>query len=402
MQAKHRFSGRAHYACAFVGLLSIAPCAQADLFDRYGDAFRNVTTPATGAGSFGVSVDAMSDGRLIATTGFNILLETDVGSNDYQIAATIDATLLADPVDPGFIVVSPAGSRIAIGAGFGKPVIVFDASLLNTARPTTLTPSNASAFPVMHFAAAWLDESSLAITGGVFGQPSFVTLLDTTSDPMSSDNPVIIDNIDGASGGIVIDNDGAIYTSNGFDNSPSTPGTSDTGWIKRFTSADWSSGADFENDGLFVADLLSANTLAMDRDGALAVGGGDFSEGDVGTIAVIHTEALTALIQSGAPIDTDDTAHVKRLDPLGSGAAFYNAIFNPGTDEFLITESAGWFATSGRRVGDLDGDDVVDGDDVAALLGRFASDDVFADLNHDGIVDGADLAALLANWGDSR
>lgn len=381
----------------------MAPCAQADLFDRYGNAFRSVTTPATGAGSFGVSVDALPDGRLIATTGVNILLETAVGSNDFQIAATIDASLLADPVDPGFIVVSPAGSQIALGAGFGKPVIVFDSALLNTTSPTTLTLSNASAFAVMHFAAAWLDESSLAITGGVFGQPSFVTLLDTTSDPMSPDNPIIINNIDGASGGIAIDDNGAIYTSNGFDNSPNTPGTSDTGWIKRFTSADWSSGADFENEGLFVADLLSANTLAMDRDGALAVGGGDFSAGDIGTIAVIHAEALAALIQNGDAINSNDPTHVKRLDPLGSGAAFYNAIFNHGTDEFVLTDSGGWFATSGRRAGDFNGDDIVDGADLAAMLVVFASEDIFADVNHDGIVDGADLAALLANWGeDSR
>lgn len=56
--------------------------------------------------------------------------------------------------------------------------------------------------------------------------------------------------------------------------------------------------------------------------------------------------------------------------------------------------------------GDLNGDLVVNGADVAILLANWAQcndcDDCLADLNGDCQVDGADLAVLLANWGSPR
>lgn len=49
---------------------------------------------------------------------------------------------------------------------------------------------------------------------------------------------------------------------------------------------------------------------------------------------------------------------------------------------------------------DLEGNGVVNGADLAALLAAWGSDGGAADLNDDQRVDGADLALLLANWGD--
>jgi hypothetical protein len=48
---------------------------------------------------------------------------------------------------------------------------------------------------------------------------------------------------------------------------------------------------------------------------------------------------------------------------------------------------------------DLDGDDLVGGADLAALLADWGASGASSDLNGDGVVDGADLAALLASWG---
>jgi len=48
---------------------------------------------------------------------------------------------------------------------------------------------------------------------------------------------------------------------------------------------------------------------------------------------------------------------------------------------------------------DLDGNGVVDGADLGALLNVWGTNDAAADLNGDGIVDGADLGALLNSWG---
>ncbi len=49
--------------------------------------------------------------------------------------------------------------------------------------------------------------------------------------------------------------------------------------------------------------------------------------------------------------------------------------------------------------GDVNGDGVVDGQDLASLLGGWGTNFADADFNGDGIVDGVDLASLVANWG---
>lgn len=49
--------------------------------------------------------------------------------------------------------------------------------------------------------------------------------------------------------------------------------------------------------------------------------------------------------------------------------------------------------------GDLDDDQVVDGSDLARLLGAWETDDRAADLDRDGVVGGSDLAILLGGWG---
>jgi hypothetical protein len=50
--------------------------------------------------------------------------------------------------------------------------------------------------------------------------------------------------------------------------------------------------------------------------------------------------------------------------------------------------------------GDLDGDGLVSGSDLATFLAVWGSDDSRADFDGDGIVNGADLASILAAWGE--
>lgn len=51
-----------------------------------------------------------------------------------------------------------------------------------------------------------------------------------------------------------------------------------------------------------------------------------------------------------------------------------------------------------RRLGDLNGDGVVNGADITTLLGNWGGSGV-GDLNYDGTVDGADMTVLLGQWG---
>lgn len=52
-----------------------------------------------------------------------------------------------------------------------------------------------------------------------------------------------------------------------------------------------------------------------------------------------------------------------------------------------------------RRLGDLNGDGVIDTVDITMLLGAWGEHDGPEDLNGDGTVDAADLTILLGNWG---
>jgi hypothetical protein len=66
----------------------------------------------------------------------------------------------------------------------------------------------------------------------------------------------------------------------------------------------------------------------------------------------------------------------------------------------LGTSPAKFFTEPGPPpvTGDLNGDGVVNGDDLGILLGAWGQAGTPADLNDDGVVDGNDLGELLANW----
>ena len=66
----------------------------------------------------------------------------------------------------------------------------------------------------------------------------------------------------------------------------------------------------------------------------------------------------------------------------------------------LGTSPAKFFTEPGPPpvTGDLNGDGVVNGDDLGILLGAWGQTTGPADLNGDGVVDGNDLGELLANW----
>lgn len=322
-------------SCAAATLVAAgAVVADADLFTDYFDTGVRIDMPGIGAGSFGTSGAVLGDGRLIAATGNEVYLEAAVGSGVFDVVATFDPAQMSGAVDPSFFSVSPGGDRLAVGGGFGKPVAVFDLGALGTpGAPSQLVAGvNADYFSVDHFDAAWYDETNLAITAGDFGAPAFVSLLDTTSDPNAPVNPLIVDNIGGASSGIAFDGEGVLYTGNGF----AGDGPSDTGDVKAIPFADWQDGlvgdpADFENDGVFLVDLLSAGSLGFDAAGNFYVGGGDSFSGDSGYFALVDAQALADALAGLDPVDMNDPAEVRTFDPEGMGGVGsytvnYNAV----------------------------------------------------------------------------
>ena len=68
-----------------------------------------------------------------------------------------------------------------------------------------------------------------------------------------------------------------------------------------------------------------------------------------------------------------------------------DGVGKPGDFAFLPEQT--------HRTGDLNLDFIINGVDLAILLGEFNSPGFFADLDGDGLVDGRDLSLLLGNWG---
>lgn len=338
-------------ACAAAGVLMLAAPVRGGVFDEYGRSYRAFQTPPVGGGSFGVAGAALGDGRLVMVTGNSVFLESGVATGAFDEVAILDASRTGGATDPAFLVVSPGGSRIAVGAGFGKPVAVFDVSALGTAgSPTQLTSGVlADYFAVSHYDAAWYDDRELAITAGDFGSAGYVSLLDTASDPDAPLNGVVVSGIAGASSGVAFDGAGRLFTGNGYADGLG----SDTGWIKAFEPAEWSVGADFESGGTLVGDVLSAGSLEFDAFGNLAVGGGDFGEFDVGYFGVIASDAIATAIGGLGPIDESDPLQLRRLDPRGDGFGYFGAAYNGATGEFSITDGTTWYATAPAPAGVL-------------------------------------------------
>ena len=74
-----------------------------------------------------------------------------------------------------------------------------------------------------------------------------------------------------------------------------------------------------------------------------------------------------------------------------------NSVTEAGVDEFRVTQVT--CEEEPPCVPDINGDGIVDGSDLATLLGFWGSADPQADLNGDGTVNGSDLATLLGFWG---
>ena len=100
----------------------------------------------------------------------------------------------------------------------------------------------------------------------------------------------------------------------------------------------------------------------------------------------------------------------------GNGTVFALTVFDDGTGPALFagggfitaggipaSNIARWNGCAGFAPVDLNGDGVVDGADLAALLTQWGAcpqqGACSADLNNDGVVNGADLSVLLINWG---
>ena len=312
---KKRFKGSVLglLGTAVVILLLAGPGQAADNFFLYGNqGEQNITDAAapTVGGSLGsqswfTAVEYFTagaqKGRMLAATGTRIYISSGSG-NDVQWTLVAEVDYL---MDPGFIRISPSGSQVALGLGFGQPLLVFDATVLDGGSPESpvhlIDSPLVKTFYENYYDFAWVDESHLVINGGwwvVYGElsRSGIAALNITDE--NNYTVPVCGRIMGASSGIAVDEDKNLYFGIGS-------GGNRTGEIKVFPASVWWTGSGptgrelfyDETQGSFVIaqNVLSSAYLGFDGEGNLHVGGGQYVQAnpaEVGFAALINHKLL--------------------------------------------------------------------------------------------------------------
>ncbi len=154
----------------------------------------------------------------------------------------------------------------------------------------------------------------------------------------------------------------------------------------------------FSNWGVdqeLVAPGLSLRCL--DRTGAAGYSNADYACLSGTSFASPLAAGVAALVWSANPsLDAAAVRSLLRSTATDLGPGGWDPLFGHG---LVRADAAVLAAIEQRRVlGDLNDDGLVDGTDLAILLGQFLSNGPEADLDGDGFVDGADLAILLGAW----
>lgn len=280
----------------------------------------------------GGAFDVLADGRLIGMDGDSVLIETAPTSGQFTTMGFFDPGLISE-YGASFLSVSPDGTRFVVGDGNFGGAHVFEAALSDLNGG----PISHRAFEHENYAAAWYDNNRLAITaanpGTFLGEVRILDLVDGSS--------TLVISLDGASGGLAFDEQGNLFTGNGYD---FIPGGSDIGDIRAFSAADLAevlSGQqgviDFATSGQFIGRVLSASGLSFDSAGQLFIGGGDFDRGAIDYFALADGSAVRRAFDGLGALDWPD---LFTDDPEAEPFSFYGAMFNEVTGEWLIASGS--------------------------------------------------------------
>ncbi len=275
--------------------------------------------PASGA-----AFDVTADGRLLAISGSQFLVQDGLNSSSWSVAGYLDGSAPISSFGASFLSLSPDGQTVAIGDnnfGAGASVYLVDTSTLN---PIAASPAIGAAAP--NYQAHWLNNSTLYITGsGSESVVSEITLTGATAQVRTA-----VNDIGGASSGVTSDGE-YLYVGNGFSFGPGSP----TGEVRAIPLTSISSAmtpASFTNLGTPIAQGLSAESLGFDSFGNMLIGGGDFfGGGEFGFAGVIDGADVAAALVGG-PIATASQILTPRL-----ATDSYSVRLNAMTGELLVT-----------------------------------------------------------------
>jgi prepilin-type N-terminal cleavage/methylation domain-containing protein/prepilin-type processing-associated H-X9-DG protein len=344
------------------------------LFDRYSNkGTQHLVMPEVGAVtgfSWFTAVDCFPAnsphaGKILALTGDKLMLQHEIGvgcemglfkyapellGNGWQEPPggidNFDIVGTLSGCDPSFLKISPDGRRVAVGVGYGAPMLVLDSSILSSTTPVNLeTDSRIRRFNVNYYDGDWIDNTQFAYNGGDFSA-SGVFVLNTAS---SAPPKPVLTNIPGASASVTADHHGNIISGIGW--APGPPNR--TGEIVMLSAEAWgkvvsgsSAAIDYQTSPevkRLANNVLSTASLDIDAEGNLCVGGGDaFGVGGPeqnGYAALIRNDALHSVLQGGQPVDAEGRSEKNfrtfYTDPAADDSAT-TVLFNPALNTCCV------------------------------------------------------------------
>ena len=271
--------------------------------------------------SFTIAGAGLDDGRFVIYNGDAIFYQNAVGADGFtQVASGYEG-------DPAFIIVSPSGNRLLLGAGgFGQPytgkLYEMDADSPMNFTPVAIVANQA------HFGAVFLTESLVLIDSGDFTDSQLdIIELDAKSlgartvvhKPQPKD--VVVDPKPGYSASLAYDVDsGRVYAMDA--NARELRWFSDTELVSAFTG---STLLDWEDDGTLVGaagDYVGGGAAGVTTQGYVVLGG---SLGFTGA----------GMVQVVNPVNGDI---INTLDPAGDDG-YTNVIMNNFTGAAIVQQS---------------------------------------------------------------
>ncbi len=352
MKFKKTFSLLAGFVFLLLSTVAV-PVFADEPFDSYGSYQGDATLPVVTGGWFtaydyfpdtNASIDNFDGkGRLIAANNTTIYLQRTYGSSVWDPVATVPYTM-----DPSFIKVSPDGTQIALGCGYGAPLAIIETSSLSIDNPPLLFSGSSGnwvegdgvkLFPAVNFYDGdWYDDQYFIIDGGNWpdldppynpGDPNYysgVGIVDTqAANRTDYEGRILLSPKSGASAGVGFDSEKNLFCGCGFGDN--------TGEIKVLDATLYDPAnppvPPISYDALTTIVLygknngqikLSAAYLNTDSGDNLTVGGGNCFDldppgVDYGYAASINNAVVDRVLTGGLPVDTTNSAEWQEFQP---------------------------------------------------------------------------------------
>jgi len=284
--------------------------------------------PTAAPSAFGVTGDALPDGRLIVWNGDVVFVQAGVNEDAFNPAAEGYAG------DPGFVAVSPDGTTAILGAGFAGELYRLNLGTLPDFEPSSVIDT------VPHFDGIMLTNELVLLDAGrsdfsgadllvaSISAKSTMQWVPVVTKPAAEKADVVLEKPPFAfSSSLAINRDtGTVYVMDG-----------NTRELRSFAASD------------LVAAFNGGTTLDWSTDGTPVGSAGDFYSGGVAGVRPDGTLIVGGSESFGGPtavqlIDPDTAAIVETLTPNGT-SGFYSVIYNPVTDDLTIQNIGQTFST---------------------------------------------------------